>query len=400
MIRRLVVLCTAAALVAGCSITSRTVRPGAEPIHKATWEIPESQLLDVWIETFDPGQLPDDEDDAIGLSMDIREAEARYMPVHLRRTMEKTGFWGAVRSVPQGTEGAEVLVSGKILESNGEEVKVTITAVDATGREWFRRTYDYRAPLDKHPLPNPGGRRRPYEVFAPLYDTIANDLADYREGLDPQELLAIRRLAELRFAADLAPDAFGGHVERDEKGRYHAVRLPAQNDPMYSRVQALRERDFLLIDTLNGHFDNFYDEMSEPYGEWRRTRAEEAEALRKIEWEATSNKLLGVAAIAGAIGLEVLGVGGGSTSTLRNVMVVGGIYAIKSGMDKSSETEIHREVIEELGDSFSSEARPLVVDVEGETVELSGSAEAQYKKWRGLLRRIYASETGFVDLDD
>ena len=79
---------------------------------------------------------------------------------------------------------------------------------------------------------------------------------------------------------------------------------------------------------------------------------------------------------------------------LRDVMVVGGVYAIKSGFDKSSETDIHRDAITELDDSFSAEARPLVVEVDGEIHELTGSAEVQYAKWRALLKRIYASETG------
>ena len=75
-------------------------------------------------------------------------------------------------------------------------------------------------------------------------------------------------------------------------------------------------------------------------------------------------------------------------------MVIGGMYAIKTGFDKDSETEIHRDAIEELGQSFSSEAQPLVVEVEGETHELTGSAEAQYAQWRGLLKRVYTMETG------
>ena len=52
------------------------------------------------------------------------------------------------------------------------------------------------------------------------------------------------------------------------------------------------------------------------------------------------------------------------------------------------------DAIEELGESFASESQPMVVDVEGETHKLTGSAEAQYAEWRTLLRKIYASETG------
>jgi hypothetical protein len=75
-------------------------------------------------------------------------------------------------------------------------------------------------------------------------------------------------------------------------------------------------------------------------------------------------------------------------------MVIGGAAAIYSGFQKRQETKIHKDVIEELSVSFSSEAEPLVVEVVGETVRLTGSAEEQYQKWREMLREIYASETG------
>jgi hypothetical protein len=79
---------------------------------------------------------------------------------------------------------------------------------------------------------------------------------------------------------------------------------------------------------------------------------------------------------------------------------LGGAAAIKSGMDKRSEAVIHRESIEELGMSFSSEARPLVIDVDGETIELTGSAEAQYVQWRALMSQIYATETGLPPISE
>ena len=96
-------------LLAGCSTTGsyRSIENDVQ-VEKPASEISEDQLLDVWIELFDPGELQVDEDDTKGLSTDIREAEARYMPVLLRDTMEKTGYWGAVRVVPRDTEGGEV----------------------------------------------------------------------------------------------------------------------------------------------------------------------------------------------------------------------------------------------------------------------------------------------------
>ncbi|HFD81641.1 MAG TPA: hypothetical protein ENK05_14810 [Gammaproteobacteria bacterium] len=390
---RLATLSFLVLVLAACSTMGprRHVKEGVRAEHAAA-EVPEDQLLDVWIELFDPGKLPKDEDDARGLSPEIRKAEARYIPVQLRDTLEKTGYWGAVRVVPRATEGAEVLVRGLILASDGEVLRLRITALDATGRQWFDTTYEGEVTPEAYQQAQQSGR----EAFQFLYNAIANDLARYRATLDSQQTLAIRRVAALRFARDLAADAFSAYLAQDEKGRYSLVRLPAADDPMYHRVSAIRERDFLLIDTLNGHFDNLYQEMNAPYLEWRKARIDELVAMRKLQSEARQRKLMGAAAIIGAIAIEALGNNStrASTGTLRDVMILGGAYAIKTGMDKASEATIHQDVIEELGASFASEAQPLVVEVEGKTYELTGSAEAQYEKWRGLLKRIYAAETG------
>ena len=382
----------AVSLVSGCSTlgSGRDV-DGNVPLNKAVVEVSETQLLDVWIELFDPGELPDDEEEAMGLSMDIRKAEARYMPEQLRIAMESTGYWGAVRVVPQNTAGSELLVRGVIIVSDGEELELEITALDATGREWFSRNYEQEIEADSHRQRNSSGE----DIFHSLYHTIANDLAEFRQSLTASDITTIRQVAELRFAAELSPEAFDGYLALDSKGRYSVVRLPAADDPMLRRVLAIRDRDFLLIDTLNGHFDNFSREMDSPYNEWRKARSAEAAALRKVESDALKRKLLGAAAILGAIVVESSNNGNYGSSVLRDSLILGGAYAIKSGFDRGAETDIHRDAIIELDESFSSEARPLVVEVEGEVHELTGSAEAQYAQWRALLRRIYASETGF-----
>ena len=385
-------------LLSGCSTMGlKQSVDGVVPLEKAVAEIPDDLLLDVWIELFDPGELPKDPDDALGLSMDIRDAEARYVSQQLRNTMETTGYWGAVRVVPRETEGSEVLVRGRILESDGLRMSLNIVALDATGTQWFDRSYSSEISY----LAYQNSRQARREAFQPVYNRIANDLALHRSRLQAEDVRTIRQTAELRFAADLAPDAFSDYLAEDSQQRYEITRLPADDDPMLRRVQAIRDRDFLLIDPLNGHFDNFYRDMQQPYDDWRRTRSEEAHALEEIRREANTRKLLGFAAIIGAVALEATGnTKGYSSSVLRDAMLVGGAYVVKTGFDKASETEIHSAAIEELDNSFSAEARPMVVDVEGETHELTGSAEVQYTKWRALLKRIYSAETGLPGADN
>jgi hypothetical protein len=42
---------------------------------------------------------------------------------------------------------------------------------------------------------------------------------------------------------------------------------------------------------------------------------------------------------------------------------------------------------------------PIILDIQGQTHELSGTAQEQYRQWRGLLKEIYYRETGIVPPD-
>jgi hypothetical protein len=77
-----------------------------------------------------------------------------------------------------------------------------------------------------------------------------------------------------------------------------------------------------------------------------------------------------------------------------------GISTIISSWQLRSSANIHRENIKELSESFGAEAAPMVVQVEGESRRLTGTAEAQYEGWRKLLKEIYQVETGFSEAID
>ena len=65
-------------------------------------------------------------------------------------------------------------------------------------------------------------------------------------------------------------------------------------------------------------------------------------------------------------------------------------------MQYSEDAEIHADVIRELNESFGLDMAPMVVEVEGRTIRLQGSAQEQYREWRSLLKQIFAAETGFT----
>jgi hypothetical protein len=315
--------------------------------------------------------------------------------------MQRTGHWGAVRVVP-AENAAHVQVRGTIIRSDGEQLSLDVEAYDSRGVPWFEKSYTEELGLVDFHGTSPGEK----DPFQDLYNTIANDLVEHRSQLPPDAIREIQQISELRTAQDMASDAFSGHLSRNmasdafsghlsrnEEGRYSLVRLPVESDPMLKRVQAVQVRDDMLLDTINGYYEIYYNDLWQPYGDWRKLYNEELAALNKVKKQALTRQLLGLVSVIGGVALST-GNSNLSSSNLPGVMVMGGAAAIYSGFQKQEETKIHRDVIEELSISFSSEADPLVVEVVGETVRLTGSAEEQYQKWRDMLQQIYAAETG------
>jgi hypothetical protein len=133
--------------------------------------------------------------------------------------------------------------------------------------------------------------------------------------------------------------------------------------------------------------------MTEPYTQYRKFSHEELEAEAQAKREALTRQVLGAVAIVGGImaGQETNSSAGSAAATAA---VIGGMYAFKSGFDKRAEVKVSAESLKQLGESFQSEVQPMVVDIEGRTLELKGSAEEQYAEWRQLLRELYENETG------
>jgi hypothetical protein len=359
---------------------------------QAASEVPEETLLDVTIEVFDPGLLdpsvPVAKAEKEGVFPEVRRAEARFIPYQLKQTLQSTGNWGAVRVMPEDTSSAEVTVTGEIIKSTGKDLVVEIQVQDSSGQTWFEKRYKQEADV----LAYSPDQVKEKDPFHALYSAIANDLLVERQKRSEAELMRLRHVADVRFAADLAPVAFEDYLSLDRKQRYKLEHLPAEDDSMMARIAEIRERDYTFIDTLNEYYATFTTSMEEPYDNWRSFSYEEQLALEKLRRQARMQKIVGALAIFGA----VVAPGGGSTAerVARDVALIGGMAAVRSGMAKSQEAKMHVEALRELGGSLDVEVAPLVVEVEGETLRLSGTMEGQFADWREMLRQIYAEETG------
>jgi hypothetical protein len=357
---------------------------------QAKGEIPEGQLLDVGVAVFDSGLDEGDRDRLAekGLSPELRRAESRYVAFHLKKTMEGTGNWGAVRLLPAAAEGLDVLVRGKIVQSNGKRLSLDVEAFDATGRRWLERRYKGEADRSAYRADRVGQ----YEPFQEVYNRIANDLLEARDELQAAQLQAVRRVASMRFARQLAPDAFDRFLKSSGSGRYTLLGFPAEGDPMARRVVGIRERDQMLVDTLNEHYLSFYEQMTSPYANWRQRSYDEQVALDKINRDSLLKKILGGAGMLAGVILS----GGNSSGeqVAGNIAMIGGMATLQSGFQQAQEKGVHAAALKELAVSFDGEVTPLLVEVEGHQVRLSGSAEKQFTEWRELLHKVFSIETG------
>jgi len=296
-----------------------------------------------------------------------------------------------VRVIPSRYVFTDVTVSGEIEQSDGEFVSLRVRVEDALGREWYERDYSMQTGIISYAE----YRDRTQDPYQKVINDIANDLHAYAATLDPQDIRRMRQVSELRFFGDMVPGAFGEYLETDDKGMVSIVRLPAENDPMVDRLRQVRERDRLVIDTLNEHYANFYYGIALPYEGWRRTAREQAVVYRQTKRSAAMRALLGVVVVAGSMQIDTGGSHSRAKQATQFVGIDRGMRAIYEAWQMRSSANIHRENIRELSESFVAEATPLVIQVEGESRRLTGTAESQYESWRKLLKEIYQTETGF-----
>ena len=387
-------------VLAGCVVEDTKPLPKVEA-KQAVREIPSEQRLDVVVHAFDPGipeALAADEEAMAKKRIypDLRKAEARYIAVMLRNTLEGSAQWGAVRVAPEDVQFVDVAVTGRIIESTGKRMELEVTARDAAGRVWINaKRYESAADIGSYKTDAALKVRDPFQN---VYSNIANDLLAARAKLDDAAQRELRQVTALRFAEDIAPDVLTGYLKQDTTAKpalTRVARLPAENDPIATRVERIRETDYGVIDTLDGYYTGFHDQMAEAYGEFRRTSYDEIDKEDRARASARTRTILGAAAVAASI-LMPSSCGGTTSCNLESAAryagAAGGVAGFLSGLNKYADARTHAQAFGELARSFQADVSTQVVDVEGRSLRLTGTAEEQYREWRQMLRDYQADE--------
>ncbi len=356
------------------SVGTVTLLTASDRLDEASREIDElGREFDIGVVPFTTQEETDD-NSRFGdwIFREIKEKETQFLPHLLSKALIESDLWGAVRVVPEPDPSLALTVEGMILSSNGLDLAIHIRATDAGGRVWLDRDYADVAVLADYPdstrftYGNRFDGENYIDPFHDLYKQIANDLLHIRDELGAPTLREALQIAEIRYAQDLAPEHFSGLIEQGEDGRVTILRLPAEDDPMMTRVEDMRYRHLLFIDTVDEYYSTLYSDIQAAYVLWRRYSLDQVEETLARDSTAPSFTNYG-----------------DSRSFL----------ALSQRYDRFKWSKIYEHEFTELAAGFNRELAPAMLELNGQVHGLSGTMEQQYREWRGILRALFELET-------
>ena len=356
---------------------------------------PNKTKLEVIVPVFDPGLSKKAEDyKEEGVWPELRRAEANRFAHKLKRAIEDTNAFGAVRVTPDKTATGDIFLLGKIIESNGKNIEIQIKVIDISGKIWFTRSFENTVEPEYYKnIRNKG--KDPYD---PIFAEAANRLALELENYDNEQLETLTLMADLRFGASFSSVAFSEYITK-ENGRFKLSGFPSEDDPMLKRTRAIRVRDQLFVDGLQNEYRSFSDNMESSYLIWQEQSLLEIQAKQDAQLKAAGEAVMGIAAIALAVAAVAAGSDPNSNVSTSTAAMTGGVAAGAAGVSllqksfqTSEEAKVHRDTLNEVGESINVDLAPRVIDFEEKTLELAGDVKQQFSQWRKFLKQIYAQE--------
>jgi hypothetical protein len=290
----------------------------------------------------------------------FRETEAQLLGAKQRRVFENAGQWGVVRLYPQPSLIPQLMLDMVVLQSDGRQLRVHVMLTGVHGDTLLSDTYlDYASSEGVLSADNE-------DPFTDLFHRIHNDVAT-KVALMPESEDYLRQLSFLRYAQQLAPQAFEAYLSREGES-WQLLRAPAEQDPMYQRISKLREYELLFVDTIDEQLTSALREIDTAYRLWLRASKEQLDWLEKRR----------------ARGVNAEGLADDSAFARHQA-----VYAAYRSL------KIHEQELFELVLDLESESRSTALEIEETVVTLEGTLEQQYREWREALAKIMMLENVF-----
>ena len=366
--------------------------------NKKQYAYNSNTYLDVVIPVFNPGLPLNDRGDVdykavgkAGLWPQLRRAEANRFAVETKRAVEKLSTFGSVSVVPTATASADVYLLGSIDKSDSEIIKLSVSVLDSQGKLWGKRQFEHKVAKGFY-RDRTNDNKDPY---GPVFLQIADYVYELLKTKSEKEKETIKHITELRYAQLYAPEVFSQHLKLKKTWsgnyEYQLLSLPSQNDSVVNRIKPLRVQDQLFIDRLQTQYEGFHAKSDDSYRSWQKETLPEILAAKKSKTDRNVRIGAGLAMATLAVLL-----GQNSSSTAGELGTIVGVVAsgalLKSAMDKNAELKVHKQSLDELGESLDLELSPQLMTHNDQTIELTGTANEQYQQWKNHLKAIYELE--------
>ena len=357
----------------------------------ATATIPEAIKLEVMVPVFDPGLSKDGENyEKDGVWPELRRAEANRFSYKMKQALDNSQAFGAVRVVPNSTVAGDLYVLGKIKESNGVDLAFELHVVDVSGKKWLKKTFRHTVPDGFYKNRRNTGK----DPYDPLFQEAVAAIIAKLQAHKQADLKNLQDITRLRFAASFNQAEFLEYLKINGD-RFSVVSKPADHDPAMQRIETIRVREQLFMDNFQQSYMSFAEQMDESYLKWQEASFGEQQAHSKARTKSFLQAVSGAVLLGLSVVAAVQSADSGGSTGLATAATVGGIagaWMLSSSFKSKEEAKLHKDAIDELGESLDLELAPKVVSFAEETVELTGNVQEQFMQWREFLQRIYAKE--------
>jgi len=421
------VLATASIFLVGCATTKKATdyidgtTVTYAPIVEATEPIQAHEKFNVAINLFLPGAdlnkleeegsgiITTDESgtpriDHTAVDPKIRRLETHFLPTAMKKALDESEQWGQTFVSPGDVHSPDLFINASILASDGHSIALIFYVTDSTGRVWYNETVEYNTQeWDYSAAEWPD--RDPYDA---IFNHVANQLVEVRNHLTTEEQKRIRLVSMMRFATDLAPDAFSNYLAINEYNQFYVQRFPAENDPTFQVVQQLHGTELEMLTHIEEYYNHLHEGVWDPYSTWReqfRSLSMEMEQYRvEAQNQKTSSIVAGVliAALAASSGAESYERGDSYGIAQSAAFLVGGLELSKAMYDAAKEkieiANLKAKELSEISTIAGEGMQPKVIELEGRTYQLTGDVEDRFRQIRSIIRKRYLLETGQEDL--
>lgn len=384
MLRNFLAYSFVAIFISSCATTTPLVASSYEELELSGADL--STKLNVNVVELQPGLLKTDSASReAGIWPELRRAESRKFSVKLAKAFNDSNAFSNVNVTTSSSYITDIVITGKIIVSNGEDVHLQITAKDSSNRKLIdKKTYKHRtSEYYYNNIRNTG-----IDPFDAIYRSVVGDVID---ALKKRNLDEIELTTDLRFANQLNQDQFYDAIE--QKNNYYELGfVPASNDPMFLRSKNVQLKDLAFRNEMQKHYIQFVDEMEESYVVWQKAAFSASKAKREAEAAAAAQALVGVLLVAAAASSA-----SNSSDYDYNYGSIAaasvGAALMVSAVGSSREAKVHENTINEVSLSFDGEIAPKVVEMEGLQIKLDGNIKDQFNQWQVVLGDIYESES-------